>query len=64
MLAMEEEVAMEEVAMEERGKETVAAKLRAEEVFPRDGGDAQSYAEPGWIYQDQKVSERDFFLSF
>jgi hypothetical protein len=43
-----------ELAMEECGKETVAAKLRAEEVFPRDGGVAQSYAEPGWIYQVPK----------
>ena len=37
----------EEVAMDERGKETVVAKLRAEEVFSRDGGAVQSYAEPG-----------------
>jgi hypothetical protein len=54
-LVAEEGVAMEEeVAMEERGKETVAAKLRTENVFSCDGGAAQSYAELSWIYQVPK----------
>jgi hypothetical protein len=54
-LVTEEGVAMEEeVAMEERGKETVVAKLRTEDAFPCDGGAAQSYAKLGWIYQVPK----------